>query len=51
MIYEFEKDNDAGVIFVTVELANRYTLKMLLDTAASCTTIDINAHVSLLLPH
>jgi predicted aspartyl protease len=43
MIYEFEKDDDSGVIFVTLELENKYTLKMVLDTAASCTTIDTTA--------
>ena len=43
MIYEFEKDIDSGVIYVTLELENKYTLKMVLDTAASRTTIDITA--------
>jgi len=43
MIYEFEKDAGSGVIFVTLELENKYTLKMVLDTAASRTTIDTTA--------
>ena len=43
MIYEFERDKDSGIIFVTLELENKYTLKMALDTAASHTTIDITA--------
>ena len=43
MIYDFERDVDSRVIYVTLELENKYALKMVLDTAASCTTIDVNA--------
>ena len=43
MIYEFKKDPESGVIFVALELKNKYILKMVLDTAASRTTVDINA--------
>ena len=43
MIYEFEKDSNSGVIFVSLKLENKYTLKMVLDTAASHTTIDTTA--------
>ena len=43
MIYNFERDSESGLIFVTIKLANRHKLKMVLDTAASSTTIDIAA--------
>ena len=39
MTYQFEKDPDGGIILVTVLLEG----KMVLDTAASRTTIDTNA--------
>ena len=43
MIYNFERDAESGVIFVTVKLDGGYKLKMVLDTAASSTTVDIMA--------
>ena len=43
MIYQFEREPVSGVIFVNILLDEKYKLKMVLDTAASRTTIDINA--------
>ena len=43
MTYQFEKDPDGGIILVTVLLEGKHTLKMVLDTAASRTTIDATA--------
>jgi predicted aspartyl protease len=43
MIYEFEKDDQSGVIFVTAYLENKSELKMILDTGASNTTFDFSA--------
>ena len=43
MIYNFERDSESGLIFVTIKLPNRHKLKMVLDTAASSTTVDIAA--------
>ena len=43
MIYNFERDTESGVVFVTVKLDGGYKLKMVLDTAASSTTVDIMA--------
>ena len=43
MIYNFERDSESGLIFVILKLANRHKLKMVLDTAASSTTVDIAA--------
>lgn len=41
MKYDFERDEASGVIFVTVLLDGKYAFKMLLDTGASHTTIDL----------
>ena len=43
MMYEFEKDTESGVIFVSAELEGKHTFKMMLDTGASYTTIDTTA--------
>jgi len=43
MTYRFEKDPDGGIILVTVLLEGKYVFKMVLDTAASRTTIDTTA--------
>ena len=43
MTYQFEKDPDGGIILVTVLLEGKYAFKMVLDTAASRTTIDTTA--------
>jgi len=42
MIYQFEREPISGVIFVNILLDEKYKLKMVLDTAASRTTLDIN---------
>jgi len=43
MIYKFEKSIENGVIFVTAKLDGKHTFKMMLDTGASYTTIDVTA--------
>jgi len=43
MIYKFDREPVSGIIFVKILLDEKYKLKMVLDTAASCTTFDINA--------
>ena len=43
MIYEFEKSIENGIIFVTARLEGKHTFKMILDTGASYTTIDVTA--------
>ena len=43
MIYQFEREPVSGIIFVNILLDEKYKLKMVLDTAASRTTFDINA--------
>ena len=42
MTYPFDKEPGSGLILVTVKLDEYEELKMVLDTAASLTTIDIN---------
>ena len=43
MTYRFEKDPDGGIILINVQLDNKHTFKMVLDTGASRTTIDTTA--------
>ena len=43
MIYQFEKSIENGVIYVTAKLEGKHTFKMMLDTGASYTTIDVTA--------
>ena len=43
MTYQFEKNTENGVIFVTAKLDGKHTFKMMLDTGASYTTIDVTA--------
>ena len=43
MIFEFEKSVENGVIFVTAKLEGKHTFKMILDTGASYTIIDVTA--------
>jgi len=43
MTYRFEKDPEGGIILVNVQLDNKHTFKMVLDTGASRTTIDTTA--------
>ena len=43
MIYQFEKSIENGVIFITAKLEGKHTFRMMLDTGASYTTIDVTA--------
>ncbi|MDR2840924.1 MAG: retroviral-like aspartic protease family protein [Paludibacter sp.] len=43
MTYSFDRETVSGVIVITVELEGKYSLRMLLDTGASRTTIDSTA--------
>jgi predicted aspartyl protease len=43
MTYQFEKSIENGVIFVTAKLDGKHTFRMMLDTGASYTTIDVTA--------
>ena len=43
MTYKFKREPDSGLILVSVEIDNKYELKMILDTGATNTTIDSNA--------
>jgi predicted aspartyl protease len=43
MMYSFKRDQENGLIIVSIEVDNKYRLKMILDTGASNTTIDSNA--------
>jgi hypothetical protein len=40
MIYQFDRDPESGIILVPVQLDCKHIFKMVLDTAASRTTID-----------
>ena len=42
MTYPFHRDLESGLILVTVKLNESEELKMVLDTAASFTTFDLN---------
>jgi predicted aspartyl protease len=42
MTYNFERESASGLIVVSVEIDNKYQLKMILDTGATNTTIDSN---------
>ena len=42
MIYKFRQDPLSKIILVSVELDDMHEFEMALDTAASCTTFDIN---------
>ena len=42
MIYQFKKEPISGIILVYVRLDGKHEFKMVLDTAASSTTFDIN---------
>ena len=42
MKYPFDKEPGSGLILVTIKLDEYEELKMVIDTAASLTTIDIN---------
>ena len=43
MKYRFEKDPEGGIILINVQLDDKHTFKMVLDTGASRTTIDTTA--------
>ena len=43
MTYRFERDIEGGIILINVQLDDKYTFKMVLDTGASRTTIDTTA--------
>jgi predicted aspartyl protease len=43
MIYPFKRDRESGLLIVSVEIDNKFRLKMILDTGASNTTIDSNS--------
>ena len=43
MTYKFKREPESGLILVNIEIDNKYELKMILDTGATNTTIDINA--------
>jgi predicted aspartyl protease len=43
MIYPFKRDRESGLLIVSVEIDNKFRLKMVLDTGASNTTIDSNS--------
>lgn len=43
MTYKFKREPDSGLILVNIEIDNKYSLKMILDTGATNTTIDSNA--------
>ncbi len=43
MIYPFEREPESGLIIISVEIDDKYDLKMVLDTGATNTTIGSNA--------
>ena len=43
MTYKFIRESEEGLIVVIVEIDYKFELKMILDTGARNTTIDINA--------
>ncbi len=43
MTYSFKREPESGLILVSIEIDNKYGLKMILDTGATNTTIDSNA--------
>ena len=43
MTYPFNREPEIGLIIVSIEIDNKYELKMVLDTGATNTTIDSNA--------
>lgn len=43
MTFRFKREPESGLILVSVEIDNKYELKMILDTGATNTTIDSNA--------
>ena len=43
MTYSFKREAESGLIIVSIEIDNKYELKMIFDTGATNTTIDSNA--------
>lgn len=43
MTLSFQREPESGLILLGVEIDNKFDLKMVLDTGATHTTIDINA--------
>jgi predicted aspartyl protease len=43
MVYKFKREPESGLLLVSIEIDNKYTLKMVLDTGATNTTIDSNS--------
>jgi predicted aspartyl protease len=43
MTFPFKREPESGLIIVSIEIDNKYELKMILDTGATNTTIDSNA--------
>ena len=43
MIFPFKNEPESGLIIVSIEIDDKFELKMILDTGATNTTIDSNA--------
>ena len=43
MTFPFKREPESGLIIISIEVDERYELKMVLDTGATNTTIDSNA--------
>jgi hypothetical protein len=43
MIFPFKNESESGLIIVSIEIDDKFELKMILDTGATNTTIDSNA--------
>ena len=43
MTYPFKREPESGLIIVSIEIDDKFELKMILDTGATNTTIDSNA--------
>ncbi len=43
MVFPFKREPESGLIIISIEIDNKYELKMVFDTGATNTTIDSNA--------
>jgi len=43
MTNKFKREPESGLMFINIEIDNKYELKMIFDTGATNTTIDSNA--------
>ena len=43
MTFPFKRESESGLIIISIEIDNKFELKMVLDTGATNTTIDSNA--------